>query len=252
MANFNTHLFTATAASIGAALVAENIHLITPAHIPWLVFLGTLGGLLPDIDANNSKPVKLLFNVLALTGVAAVLYTVKNSYAPHHQLLLIAAGTYLIIRYGMFALFNKLTDHRGVFHSVLAAVFFSLLMTCISFYFLHWSALLAWLNGIFIALGLVVHLLLDELYSTDLSNLRMKKSFGTALKLFSYNNMTATVLMTICTLMLYSIAPSPTPLIKVWKRTQWNNYLAQVSFEVSDNRLDKQREQRDIRHLMKL
>ena len=68
MANFNTHLFTATAASIGAALVAENIHLITPAHIPWLVFLGTLGGLLPDIDANNSKPVKLLFNVLAVNG----------------------------------------------------------------------------------------------------------------------------------------------------------------------------------------
>ncbi|MGZ8929214.1 MAG: hypothetical protein ACXW03_12220, partial [Methylobacter sp.] len=89
-------------------------------------------------------------------------------------------------------------------------------------------------------------------YSTDLSNLRMKKSFGTALKLFSYNNMTATALMTICTLMLYSIAPSPTPLIKVWKKTQWNNYLAQVSFEVSDNRLDKQREQRDIRRLMKL
>jgi len=41
-------------------------------------------------------------------------------------------------------------------------------------------------------------------------------------------------------------------LIKKWKRTQWNNYLAQVSFEVSDNRLDKQREQRNIRHPMKL
>ena len=224
MANFNTHLFVASAASIGAALVAANVHWITNAYIPWFVFLGTLGGMLPDIDANNSRPVKLLFNVLAVTGVALVLYAVKNSYAPH-LLLLVAAGTYLLIRYGMFALFNELTVHRGVFHSILAALFFSLLMTCISFHFLHWNVLHAWLNGIFIALGLVVHLLLDELFSTDLSNLRMKKSFGSAFKLFSYDNMTASALMTVCTIMLYSIAPSPTPLIKVWKGTQWNNYL---------------------------
>ena len=229
MANFNTHLFVASAASIGASLVAVDVHLITSADIPWLVFLGTLGGLLPDIDANNSRPVKLLFNVLALMGVAAALYAFKNSYAPY-LLLLIAAGVYLFIRYGMFALFNGLTVHRGVFHSVLAVLFFSLLMTCISYHFLHWNVLHAWLNGIFIALGFIVHLLLDELYSTDLSNLRMKNSFGTALKLFNYNNMAASALMTICTIMLYSIAPSPTPLIKVWKGTQWNNYLAQVSF----------------------
>ena len=229
MANFNTHLFVASAASIGAAVVAVDVHLITNTDIPWLVFLGTLGGLLPDIDANNSRPVKLLFNVLALMGVAAALHAFKNSYAAH-LLLAIAAGTYLFIRYGMFALFNALTVHRGVFHSVLAVLFFSLLMTCISYHFLHWNVLHAWLNGIFIALGFIVHLLLDELYSTDLSNLRMKNSFGTALKLFSYNNMAASALMTICTIMLYSIAPSPTPLIKVWKGTQWNNYLAQVSF----------------------
>lgn len=229
MANFNTHLFIASAAGIGAALVAANVHLIANTDIPWLVFLSTLGGLLPDIDANNSKPVKLLFNVLALMGAAAALHALKNSYAPD-RLLLVAAGVYLFIRYGMFALFNRFTVHRGVFHSVLAALFFSLLMTCISYHFLHWDVLHAWLNGIFIALGFIVHLLLDELYSTDLSNLRMKNSFGTALKLFSYNNMIASVLMTICTVMLYSIAPSPTPLIKVWKGTQWSNYLAQVSF----------------------
>ncbi|MDD5412938.1 MAG: metal-dependent hydrolase, partial [Methylobacter sp.] len=154
MANFNTHLFVASAASIGAAVVTVDVHLITNADIPWLVFLGTLGGLLPDIDANNSRPVKLLFNVLALMGVAAALYAFKNSYAPH-LLLVIAAGTYLFIRYGMFALFNALTVHRGVFHSVLAVLFFSLLMTCISYHFLHWNVLHAWLNGIFIALGFI-------------------------------------------------------------------------------------------------
>ena len=229
MANFNTHVSIASAASMGAALVAVNFHLMANADMPWLIFLGTLGGLLPDIDASNSRPVKLLFNVLALMGVAAALHAFKDGYAPY-PLLLIVAGTYLFIRYVMFALFNALTVHRGVFHSVLAALFFALLMTCISYHFLHWDVLHAWLNGIFIAVGFIVHLLLDELYSVDLSNSRMKNSFGTALKLFSYDNMTASALLTICTMMLYWMAPSPVPLVKVWKGAQWNNYLMQVKF----------------------
>ena len=229
MANFNTHVTIATVASTGAALIAVNVHLISNGDMPWLVFLGTLGGLLPDIDASNSRPVKLLFNVLALMGVAGALQVFKASYPPY-PLLMIVAGTYLFIRHGICALFNWLTMHRGVFHSILAALFFALLMTCISYHFLHWDVLHAWLNGIFIALGFIVHLILDEVYSVDLFNSRIKKSFGTALKLFSHSNMPASALMAVFTLMLYWMAPSPLPLVKVWKGAQWNNYLYPVRF----------------------
>ncbi|MEY3288006.1 MAG: hypothetical protein RLZZ419_248 [Pseudomonadota bacterium] len=229
MANFNTHLSIAITASIGATLIAVNVHLITMSDMPRLIFLGTLGGLLPDIDASNSRPVKLLFHLLALVGVAGALQIFKNDY-DSYPLLLIIAGTYLFIRHIAFALFNRLTVHRGVFHSVLAAVFFALLMTCISYYFLHRNILHAWLNGLFIALGFIVHLLLDELYSVDLSNARMKKSFGTALKLFSYNNITASALMTVFTLLLYWIAPSPIPLAKAWQGIQWPNDLTPAIF----------------------
>jgi hypothetical protein len=229
MANFNTHLSIATAASMGAALIAVNAHLIVNADMPWLIFLGTLGGLLPDIDASNSRPVKLLFNVLALMGVAGALQVFKNDYEPY-PLMLIVAGTYLFIRFVVFALFNMLTVHRGVFHSLLAAAFFALLTTCISYYLLRWDVLHAWVNGIFIASGFIIHLLLDELYSVDLSNSRIKNSFGTALKLFSHSNLTASALMTIFTMILYWIAPSPMPLVKEWERTQWNNHLSQVRF----------------------
>ncbi len=224
MANFNTHLSIAAAAGMGASLTAVNVHLITNADMPWLIFLVILGGLLPDIDASNSRPVKLLFNVLALLGVAGALKFYKYGYESY-SLLLMAAGTYLFIRFIVFALFNRLTVHRGVFHSLLAAVFFALLMTCISYHFLHWNVLHAWLNGLFIGLGYIVHLLLDELFSVDLSNARMKSSFGTALKLFSHGSLTASALMTLLTVMLYWIAPSPAPLVNVWKVAQWNNHL---------------------------
>lgn len=231
MANFHTHLFVASAASAGVALVGVSAHLIVASDILWFVFLGTVGGMLPDIDSDNSRPVKLLFNVLALMGAAGVLQVLKDSYLPY-QLLLFAVGTYLLVRYAVFALFNSFTVHRGVFHSLLAAVFFAFLMTCISYYLLHTSVLLAWLNGIFIAVGFIVHLLLDEIYSVDLSNTRMKKSFGTALKLFSYNDIPASVLMTLCTLAIYRVTPSPKPLGAVLRGANWHQYFKGGLFEV--------------------
>lgn len=231
MANFNTHLSIAAAAGLGASFAAVNVHLINNADMPWFIFLATLGGLLPDIDASNSRPVKLLFNVLAFLGVAGALKVCKNEYEPY-PLLLMVAGTYLFIRFVVFALFNRLTVHRGIFHSLLAAVFFALLMICISYHFLHWNVLHAWLNGLFIALGFIVHLLLDEFYSVDLSNARIKKSFGTALKLFSHSNLAASALMSIFTMLLYWMAPSPLPLDKAWKGAQWNNFLTPVRLTI--------------------
>jgi hypothetical protein len=58
----------------------------------------------------------------------------------------------------------------------------------------------------------------------------MKKSFGTALKLFSYNNITASALMTVFTLLLYWMAPSPIPLAKAWQGIQWPNDLTPAIF----------------------
>ncbi len=219
MANFNTHLSIALVVSTGAAIAAVNVNLITTADMARLIFLGTLGGLLPDIDSTNSRPAKMLFFILALMGTATVIDTFKNSYPPY-PLLLIIAGTYLFIRYVMLALFNSLTVHRGVFHSILAALFFALLATCISYRFMHQDVLHAWANGIFIGVGFIVHLLLDEIFSVDLSNTKMKKSFGTALKLFSGNSIASSVLMAICTLALYWMTPSHQPLAAVFKGFQ--------------------------------
>lgn len=221
MANFKTHLSLAAAASAGAAAVAVNVQLINLTQAPWFVFLGIVGGMLPDIDADNSKPTRLLFTLLGLMSASGTLQAVKD-HAVSDQALLFAAVAYLLVRYALFALFNGFTEHRGVFHSLLAALFFALLITCISYYFLHWQVVSAWLNGVFLAIGFIVHLLLDELYSVNLSNARMKKSFGTALKLFRYNDIPASSLMLAGTLVLYHFVPSPMPLVKLCKAAQWS------------------------------
>ncbi len=217
MANFKTHLLAASVVSTAAAGAASNTQLIDIMDGPWFVFLGTLGGLLPDIDSDNSKPVKMLFNALGLLGAAAVGSALQNKFPPD-RLLVFCTVAYGIIRYPLFTVFALLTEHRGVFHSVLSAAFFALVTTCISYYLMQWDELHAWLNGLFIAIGYLVHLILDEIYSVDLANTRIKRSFGSALKLCSLQNIAASLLMSGCTIALYFIAPSPASLVNFWAR----------------------------------
>lgn len=233
MANFKTHLVVATVASTSIAILATALHLIALKDLLEFIFLGAIGGLLPDIDASNSKPAKLLFNTLAIMIAFSILWFYKTNYEIQY-LLLMAVAAFVLVRYFVFAIFNRLTVHRGVFHSILAAVFFALLTICMSYYLLHCRILQAWLGGCFIAFGFIVHLLLDECYSVDLSNKRIKKSFGTALKLWSYKSLNASLLMLLLTLMLYAITPSPNALITAYKGVNWQDYL--ISFARAGNK----------------
>ncbi|MGB4498382.1 MAG: metal-dependent hydrolase [Methylococcaceae bacterium] len=207
MANFNVHLSVAASSSAIAAVIGVNLNVMDFSHAPWLVFLGIVGGMLPDIDAVNSKPVRLLFNVLALLSATAVLSILKN-YVVSYQLFALAFGIYWLTRFLVLASIKRFTVHRGIFHSILALLFFAFLMVCISDLAFKQNPMYAWLNGFFIGFGFLVHLLLDEMYSVDLSNRRMKKSFGTALKLFNYKNLPSSALMTLLTIFLYWATPS--------------------------------------------
>lgn len=214
MANFNTHLTVAIAASAGAALTATQFNIIPIVEAPWMVAFGTIGGLLPDIDSPHSKPVKLLFTALGIIALLIVVNLLQNRF-PAYIVLALATIMYFIVRYGIAKLFDKFTVHRGIFHSILTAVFFGLLIICISYYLLHWDVVHSWLSGLFITFGFIVHLTLDEVYSVDLSNKRLKKSFGTALKLFSYDNLLTSGLMAAVTIALIIITPQPQPVFKI-------------------------------------
>ncbi len=237
MANFKTHLIVASTGSSAAAVWLIEKHWIDWINAPWLIFLGTVGGMLPDIDSDNSKQVKTLFLLLALIITASVqndihiqsainrlmaaeqsfcqtngnnvfdfIYTLSGQCLGYGQLLP-AIGIFITVRYLLFYLFTRLTVHRGVFHSILATVFFILLGTNISFHLLQNSVLSAWLNGLFIGLGFIIHLILDEVYSVDLANIRLKRSFGTAIKLYNYQSYSASISMLLCTLLLYTMIP---------------------------------------------
>lgn len=181
MADFRTHLGVAAA---GGAVVAHGgwqSGLWEAWQALPLLALVTFGGILPDIDADRSKAIRLIFNLLAVPAVVAGVLLLQSRLTPG-ALVLASGGLYLGVRYLAGALFARFTVHRGLWHSLLAGVLCGLVTAALSHRLFLQPDRLAWAHGLAITLGFVLHLLLDELYSVDLTGARLKRSFGTALK----------------------------------------------------------------------
>ena len=216
MANFNTHFNVATVTTGLAAAVllsAEHINL-NSALCFW--FLGTIGGLLPDIDSDNSTSLDALFNLLALSAVLIVIrYITTESFREISFIELIAIPllVYALMRYLVRPIFEKITIHRGSCHSLLFLLLIALITTQITWRLAPQvtgqSIFIAWLSGGFIFMGGLIHLMLDEMYSVDLGNISIKRSFGTALKIAEFKNKTLTLLTIIGIVVLAYTTPSP-------------------------------------------
>jgi hypothetical protein len=77
----------------------------------------------------------------------------------------------------------------------------------------HEPAALAWLTGLFVLIGFITHLVLDEIYAVDIEGAAIKKSFGTALKLFDYRSWLASGIMAVA---LIAVAFATPPARGFW------------------------------------
>lgn len=182
MANFNTHISVAFLASGVAGLLAYKAGMVTAPQFLLCTIVGTVGGLLPDIDLDHSIPAQVGFNVVSLlVAFGMVIY-----WSPHSSIVgLIGLWlvSYAVMRWGVIRLFNQLTVHRGIVHSVPYMALLAVGLVDVSFYAMKYGAVVSWFLGLFLFFGSMVHLVLDEIYSVNVFGLRLKKSFGTALKL---------------------------------------------------------------------
>ncbi|OHV09325.1 metal-dependent hydrolase [Kushneria phosphatilytica] len=186
MANFRTHI---TVAALGGAITAGLGWQAGLWHFSDAATLGgltTLGGIMPDIDADHSHSIRLIFTLLAILAVIAAVVVLQPQLSMA-RLVAVAGGLYLAVRYPLSLVFRRLTTHRGIWHSLMAVMLMSLLITAAGFQLLHQSPVQAWCQGAAMGLGMLIHLLLDECYSIDLAGSRLKRSFGTALKLYDHH-----------------------------------------------------------------
>jgi hypothetical protein len=211
MADFNTHLLGAAAVSGLAATVLVMTGQFPHQAVIGYFVLGVIGGLLPDLDSPTSIPIRIAFAVVAVVAGFLVVFTFGRRYSLV-ELVILWFGCFLFIRYGLFNLFDRVTAHRGLIHSIPAGIGFGLLAILLAFYVFNASATHAWLCGTFVTLGFIVHLLLDELYSVDLSGKKLlKSSFGTALSLGSLSQPVGTAALYLAVVALFLLCPSPRP-----------------------------------------
>ncbi|MGF1727863.1 metal-dependent hydrolase [Photobacterium nomapromontoriensis] len=220
VANFNTHFGAAALTSSLAATALLSAGHVVPITALWLMLVGTVGGLLPDIDSDNSTSMQTLFR---LFGGIITFSFVGHIYRMVSMLELMVYGTfcYFTIRYNFKSTLEKITVHRGCCHS-LAFILLSGLFIVWLMYLLGYSEITAWLSGGFLFFGGLVHLLLDEIYSVDLANRRVKKSFGSAMKVFSPRNPFLSALQCLLIALLYMNSP---PWHKTWiDVTDWSEF----------------------------
>jgi hypothetical protein len=207
MANFTTHIGFGTLVSGGLATLTLAADVVAPENLVAVTLAGVLGSVLPDIDLKDSRPSKALFSGFAIFFSFAVLFTFAERYSIA-ELWILWLGTLLGIRYGLHEVFHRFSVHRGIWHSLLAASFFAALTAVVFKHVLGRHEGVAWLGAGFMFIGYLTHLVLDEVYSVDVMDTRVKASFGTALKLIDTRKPSQTLVVAFATVLAFMATPS--------------------------------------------
>ena len=221
MANFPTHIAIGTVVSGALATVTVAADLVAPENIVAVTLAGVLGSVLPDIDLKDSRPARAMFAGLAVFFSFAVLFSLERKYSIA-EMLILWMGTLLFVRYVAKEIFFRFSYHRGIWHSLLAMVFCALLTCWIYATLLQRDAAVAWLAAGFMSIGFLTHLILDEIYSVDVMDTRIKASFGTALKLVDSKHWGHTTAMALATVLVFLFTP-PTKIFveNITSRALW-------------------------------
>jgi len=182
MANFTTHIAVGTVVSGAAATLTLAANVIAPESLVAVTLAGVVGSVLPDIDLKDSRPSRALFAGLAVFFSFVVLFSLAGKYSIA-EMWVAWLGALVAVRYGGHMLFTKFSYHRGIWHSIVAGLLFWFVTAYIFHYWMGFHEGVAWLAGGFVFVGFITHLILDEIYSVDVMDTRIKQSFGTALKL---------------------------------------------------------------------
>jgi len=212
MANFNTHLAVGATVSLILSESLLAMEILSPNLATMAFLLGTVGSLMPDIDSDYSKSLTIAFTIVSIL-ITMLLISIKNNSYSLIELLIMSLSVFIFIRFGLIDLFRFVSRHRGMFHSIPVALIFGITTVIISYEMFHIDTLISWIYGFMVTIGYLTHLILDELYSVDLGNVRIKSSFGTALKLFKLRNTIDKIqnlLIYVILVMLIQISPDIT------------------------------------------
>ncbi len=222
MANFPTHIAVGTIVSGALATVTLAADAVAPENLVAVTLAGVLGSVLPDIDLKDSRPNRAMFSGLAVFVSFAVLFSLEKKYSIA-EMMILWLGTLVFVRYGARAVFLRLSYHRGIWHSLLAAVFCGFITAWVYYAVLGRNEGVAWLAAGFLVIGYLTHLVLDEIYSVDVMDTRIKASFGTALKFIDAGHPGHSAAMAVATVLAFLVTPPSKMFVEnMSSRSMWS------------------------------
>ena len=191
MAGFQIHLTVSTVLGAGYAAAGYSQQLPLSSCLV-AGGLCSLAGMLPDLDSDSGVPVRELTALTAALVPTLMIPRFEQLGLDREHLVLATAFVYLAVRFGAGGLFKGYTVHRGMWHSLPAAAIAGLL----TFLLVAGTDMPVRLfkSGA-VVLGFLSHLILDEFSSVQVrrGRLRIKRSLGTALKLWTTSSLMANV-----------------------------------------------------------
>ena len=204
MADFKTHLSFGSFLGFILAIATYLTDWVHSVYMAVIIYFATvIGSFMPDSDSDSGQPVKILFEFYAYFAAAIIFYYTHDNQMNILLKILAPIAVFFFVRIILMKIFKEYTRHRGIFHSIPAALIAFFLTLLIA-----WSTDLPLLEKFSISLAVFVgyfgHLLLDEIYSVKLvskpdeknrtrspgeiikRNFGVKRSFGTALD-FGFN-----------------------------------------------------------------
>jgi hypothetical protein len=184
MAAFREHITFSMLLGVGYGVASSTVLGFTPIQGCLAAGLTGIAGMLPDLDLDTGRPGKEMFGVVAAIApmflVHHVLTWLRLPYDAE-TILLTMIVLYFGIRFGVQFIVNKLSIHRGMFHSI-PAMLIAADIAYLGYPGRTMGVKLLMAGGVIV--GFLSHLILDEIYSVEWNGVavRMKKSAGSALK----------------------------------------------------------------------
>ena len=181
MADFKSHITGSTIVGVAYGYWGVTAQSMPIESGVLAAGLCSVAGMLPDLDSDSGVPLRETSMFVAAIAPMLMIDRFQDMGLSHEAMAVGALLVYIGIRFVAVEFFKRYTVHRGMWHSLPAAAIAGLiaylLMPCP-------TESLRVYKSIAVVTGFMTHLIMDEIWSIDLGRMRLKKSFGTALKFF--------------------------------------------------------------------
>ena len=176
MANFRTHISTSAILGVGYGAVGHTVYGMPLTSSVLSAGLCAVAGMLPDVDADRGHSLSEIMAFLAAVVPLFLLDRAQHLGYRDETLVVLGALVYVLIRFGLANLIRHFTVHRGMWHSIPAALIAGL----VTFWLCDCPVRRVQIyKAAAVVTGYVWHLVLDEIYAVDTSGYkpRVKRSF---------------------------------------------------------------------------